>query len=294
MRTAGQQLRELLAAPSIAVVPGVTNAFDAKLAETAGFRALYATGAGIANVLFGLPDIGLISMSEMAVAVRHIVEATSVPVIADADTGYGNHQNVIRTVREFEHAGVAAIQLEDQVEPKRCGHFEGKSVVPALEMVEKIRAFHMARQSRDIVLVARTDAIAVEGLERAIERANLYGESGADLLFVEAPRTVEELEAVPRAVRYPCVVNMVEGGVTPLQPAAVLEAMGYKVALHANLALRAAARAVQLAFQQLLVDGTSIGMLDRLMSWDDRQATVGLSTWQRLDERIASEARGAC
>jgi 2-methylisocitrate lyase-like PEP mutase family enzyme len=294
MRSAGQQLRELLAAPPITIVPGVTNAFDARLAQNAGFRALYATGAGIANALFGLPDIGLITMTEMAAAIRQIVEATSLPVIADADTGYGNHQNVIRTVQEFEHAGVAAIQLEDQVAPKRCGHFEGKSVVPARDMVEKIRAFHRARQSPELLLVARTDAIAVEGLERAIERANIYGEAGADVIFVEAPRTIQELQAVPRAVRFPCLANMVEGGVTPLQAASTLDAMGYKLVVHANVALRAAAKAVDAAFRQLLLDGSSIGFLDNLLSWEDRQNMVGLSSWQRLDQEIAAEAQHPC
>lgn len=285
-----QRLRQLLARPGITVVPGVTDAFEARLAQRAGFDAIFTTGAGIANTLLGVPDIGLTTMTEIVEMTRRIVDAVSVPVIADADTGYGNHLNVMRTVAEMEHAGVAALFIEDQVAPKRCGHFAGKTVVADIEMVEKIVAADKARRDPDTVLIARTDAIAVEGLEGALRRARAYVAAGAEVIFVEAPRDERELAAIPGAVGVPCVVNMVEGGVTPLLPADRLAEMGYRLVIHANLALRAAAHAVANAFAVLRRDGTSAALLEEILPWEERQRTVGLDAWRAAEEEILARA----
>jgi 2-methylisocitrate lyase-like PEP mutase family enzyme len=286
-----RRLRTMLAEPGIQVVPGVANALYAKLAEQAGFEAVFSTGAGIANTVLGVPDLGLTTMSEVVEMTRNIAAAVEIPVIADADTGYGNHLNVTRTVRELERAGVAALTLEDQVAPKKCGHFEGKQVVSIREMVEKLVAATTARSDPDLVIVARTDAIAVEGLERTLERARAYVAAGADVIFADAPATIEELEAIPAGVPgIPCLADMVEGGKTPLVPAAELERMGYKLVLYANLALRLAARAVAHGFETLRREGTSARLLDQMLTWEERQGLVGLPEWEDLDQRIARQA----
>lgn len=286
-------LRAALAAPGLVVVPGVTNAFDARLAERAGFPALFTTGAGIANTLFGWPDLGLLTMTEIVDANRRIAAAVGIPVLADADTGYGNHLNAWRTVQELERAGVGGLVIEDQVTPKRCGHFEGKAVVPVHEMVEKLVAARRARRDSDLVLVARTDAIAVEGFAAAIARARAYVAAGADVVFVEAPQTVEQLEAIPSLVPAPCLLNIVEGGKTPMLPPERLEQLGYKVALYANLALRLGGAAVERAFATLAVERSSASLTGELLSWERRQETVGLGDWQELDASIAAEAASA-
>jgi 2-methylisocitrate lyase-like PEP mutase family enzyme len=285
--SAAAQLRERLAAPGLLVVPGAYDALAARLIEEAGFPAVYATGAGIANAYLGWADVGLTTMTEVRDAVRHIIGATRLPVMVDADTGYGNAINVVRTVREFEQIGAAALQLEDQVFPKRCGHFAGKEVVACGEMVGKVRAAADARQT-DLVLIARTDALAIEGLEGALVRARAYRAAGADVLFVEAPRSVDELRAVGEALRgTPLLANMVEGGLTPLLPAADLEALGYKIALYANTALRAAARGAQQALAHLARAGTSLGAEDLLLPWDERQRLVRLPEIEALAARYA-------
>jgi 2-methylisocitrate lyase-like PEP mutase family enzyme len=284
------RLRRRLDDGGLVVVPGVTNAFHARLATRAGFEAVFVTGAGVANTLLGLPDIGLATMSEILFATERIVQAVDVPVLADADTGYGNHLNVIRTVREFETAGVAAVFLEDQVAPKRCGHFEGKRVVAAAEMVEKLTAAREARSDPDMLLVARTDALAVEPLPAVLERARAYVAAGADMIFVEAPRSEDELAAIPPAVPVPCVVNVVEGGRTPQLPAARFEDMGFRVALYANLALRAGAQAVKDALETLFEQGDSRSIAAGLLPWDERQDVVGLDDWQQEETRILAAA----
>jgi 2-methylisocitrate lyase-like PEP mutase family enzyme len=283
--TAAGRLRALLAGPGLLVVPGAFDALVARLIEEAGFPAVYATGAGIANAYLGWADVGLPTMTEVRDAVTHIVGATTLPVIVDADTGYGNAINVIRTVRALEQVGVAAIQLEDQVFPKRCGHFGGKEVVSRGEMVGKLRAAADARQT-DLVLVARTDALAVEGLEAALARARAYRDAGADVLFVEAPRSVAEMRQVAEALPdVPLLINLVEGGLTPLLPAAELEALGFKIALYANTALRAAARGVQQALTHLQREGSSLGADDLLLSWEERQRLVRLPEIEALAQR---------
>jgi 2,3-dimethylmalate lyase len=281
----GEVLRRLLARPEVLVVPGCADAMTARLAVAAGFECLYATGAGIANGLLGQPDIGLTTMTELVSQLEHICDVVTVPVIADVDTGFGNALNVRRTVRSVERAGAAAIQLEDQVFPKRCGHFQRKAVVPAREMVGKLRAALEARQDDTLVVIARTDALAVEGLEAAIERALAYVAAGADLVFVEAPRDQAELAALPRRIAAPLVANMVEGGLTPLLSAQELGGLGYRLVLFANTALRVAAAAVRDAFAELHTTGDARDLLDRMLSWHERQALVGLPELEALAAR---------
>jgi 2-methylisocitrate lyase-like PEP mutase family enzyme len=269
------------------VVPGVTNALFARLAVEEGMEAVFTTGAGIANTLFGYPDLGLVTMTEIVETNRQVARAVPVPVIADADTGYGNHLNV----ESLEAAGVAAIVLEDQVAPKKCGHFDGKAVVPAEEMVQKLVAARTVRTDPGLVLIARTDAIACEGLDAALRRASLYARAGADVIFVEAPTTRAQLAAIPPSVRVPCLVNVVEGGRTPQLPSDDLEAMGYKVALYANTGLRMAAAGVRRSMRVLRTEGTTAALAGELMTWEDRQALVRLPGWQGLEADIGAEAR---
>src|ERR687894_1384942 len=219
-RNAGpRRLRELLSEPEPVLAPGAYDALSARLVEQTGFEAVYMTGFGTAASLLGRPDIGLLTFSEMVDNARRIAQAVEVPVIADADDGYGNPINVIRTVQEYENAGVAAIHIEDQVSPKKCGHLEGKQVIEASEMVEKVRAAVKARHSEDFVIIGRTDARAVEGMEEALERAHRYREAGVDVLFVEAPQSEEEIAAVAEAFPdMPLLFNWVESGKTPPVP----------------------------------------------------------------------------
>jgi len=278
-------LRARLAEPRILVVPGAADALTARIIEQAGFEAVYATGAGFANAALGVPDVGLPSMSEVIQHAQRLGDAISVPLIVDADTGYGNAVNVVRTVRELERAGAAAIQIEDQVSPKRCGHFQGMDVVSVGEMVSKIEAAVFAR--REALLIARTDARAVEDFPSAIARARRYAEAGADVIFVEAPRTIEELRELPKAIDAPLLANMVEGGKTPLLGAAELEELGFRIALFANTALRVALLAVQEAMAELRRDGTPAALLDRMLSWEERQRLVGLAEYEALERRFA-------
>jgi 2-methylisocitrate lyase-like PEP mutase family enzyme len=213
-----RRLRELLNQPGVVRSLGAHDVFTARLIEAAGLETVFLGGFGAAASLLGLPDVGLLTLTEMADAVRRTAARVNIPVVADGDTGHGDLHNVVRTVREFERAGAAGVLLEDQVAPKRCGHFAGKQVIPAAEMVLKLRAALGARDGPDFVIVARTDARAVEGLEGAIDRANRYAEAGADVCFIEAPQGREELERIPREVRHPLLVNMLTGGVTPILP----------------------------------------------------------------------------
>jgi len=283
----GKILRQLLEESEIIIVPGATDAFIARIIEELGFKAVYVTGAGIANTL-GFPDIGLTTMNEVLERARVIARAVKIPVIADVDTGYGNAINVMRTIREFVDAKVAAIQIEDQVMPKKCGHFEGKSVISAEEMVGKIKAAIEARGSDDLLIIARTDARDVYGLDEARRRGNLYAEAGADLIFIEAPRSVEELRRIAREVKAPLVANMVEGGKTPLVPAKELEKMGYKMVIYANTALRAAGYAVKEALKVLKEKGDTASILDKLLSWEERQNLVRYPYYRELEKKYLS------
>lgn len=239
-----KKLRELLAENKIIMAPGAYDAWSARLIEKAGFPVVYMTGYGVSASVLGRPDIGLISMQEMAEAAKNICNCTSVPVIADADNGYGNTLNVIRTVTEYEMAGVAGIQLEDQVMPKRCGHMEGKQVIPKEEMVAKIRAAVYARKDPDTVIIARTDAVAVNGYDDAIDRAIAYREAGADVIFVEAMQNQQQVENAAKLVKAPLFANMVEHGKTPLDTAENLYKMGFRIAIYPVAPLYAATKAL--------------------------------------------------
>ncbi len=278
-------LRQLLEKPNILVAPGAVDALTGRLIEDAGFEAVYASGAGIANAQFGLPDIGLITMSEMIESIGRIVKAVSIPVIADADTGYGSALNVIRAVQVYEDAGVAAIQLEDQVTPKKCGHFSGKEVIPAEEMVQKIHAAIKARH--EMLIVARTDSLATHGLDEAIQRAKLYAQAGADLIFVEAPTQRDQIAALPKQIAAPLLFNMTEGARTPVIGHDELQEMGYRVVIHPNLAMRIAARAVQSALAVLQKTRSSELLVPSMLDWDERQRLVRLPEWDALDHELS-------
>ncbi|HEU0235842.1 MAG TPA: oxaloacetate decarboxylase [Candidatus Limnocylindrales bacterium] len=285
--SSGSRLRGLIGRPPL-VLPGCADALTARIAERAGFEAVYATGAGIANAQLGRPDVGLTTMTEVLDQVARIVDAVEVPVVADIDTGFGNAINAQRAVRAFERAGVAGVQIEDQVFPKRCGHYDRTEVVPANEFLGKLRAVLDARADPSLVVVARTDALAIDGFEAAVERANRFVEAGADVVFVEAPPDRETLAALPARVPGPLVANMVEGGRTPLLSAAELAALGYAVVLFANTALRVAAWAVRDALGELRRTGDARPLMDRMLSWDERQALVGLDEIEALDARYGA------
>ncbi len=277
-------LRELLRGDGIVVAPGVYDGLSARLARAAGFAAAYATGGGIARSM-GFPDLGLVSMHEVADRLAGIVEHAGVPVIADADTGYGNALNVRRTVREFERAGVAALHLEDQVFPKRCGHYDDKAVVSTAEMVQKLRAARDAAADPDLVLIARTDAIAVEGLAGAIERAHAYAAAGADVLFVEAPESEAQIETIARSVPGPKLINMFEGGKTPLVPLARLGSLGYRIVIVPSDLQRAAIRAMEDVLAVMRRDGNSRAAAGRMATFAEREAVVGTPEYLDLDRR---------
>src|SRR5438094_5679294 len=227
--TPTRRFRELLARPRIIRSLGAHDVFTARLIEAGGLETVFLGGFGTSASLLGLPDVGFITLTEMADAVRRMALRVSIPVVADGDTGHGDLHNVVRTVREFEGAGAAGILLEDQVTPKRCGHFAGKQLIATDEMVLKLRAALDARQDRDFIIIARTDARAVEGIDGAIARAQRYAATGADVCFIEAPESRAELERIPREVKHPLLVNMLTGGVTPILPVAELERLGYKI-----------------------------------------------------------------
>lgn len=283
--SAAGRLRARLTEERPLLLPGCADALTARIAADVGFEALYATGAGISNALLGLPDVGLATMSEIVDQVGRMCDAVDVPIVADMDTGYGNPLNARRAVRALEAAGAAGIQVEDQVFPKRCGHFSGKEVIPLEEMRTKLLAILEGRRNPETVVIARTDAIAVEGAEAAIERANAYAEIGADLVFVEAPPTRELLAELPRRVRAPLVANMVEGGVTPSSSLAELGAMGYHVVLFANTALRASMLAAQSALRVLHEQGDSSSILGDLVPWEERQRLVGKPELDAVERR---------
>jgi 2-methylisocitrate lyase-like PEP mutase family enzyme len=266
-------LRNLLRRDSILVAPGAYDGLSARLVARAGFDAVYATGGGIARSA-GYPDLGLLTMSEIVDRLAVIVEHSGLPVIADADTGYGNALNVQRMMRAFERAGVAALHLEDQQFPKRCGHYDNKAVVPATEMAQKLRAARDAARDPDLVLIARTDALAIEGIGGAIARAHAYAEAGADVIFVEAPTTEAEIEEIARQVPQPKLINMFEGGKTPLVPLSRLQVLGYRIVIIPSDLQRAAIRAMDEVLRVIARDGNSAAMADRMASFKEREAVV--------------------
>ncbi len=285
-------LKAQLAAERIVVAPGVYDALGALVAERAGFSALYLSGASIAYGRFGRPDIGLVAMTEVADTLALIRERVALPLVVDADTGYGNALNVMRTVRRFERCGADAIQLEDQTSPKRCGHLEGKTLVPAAEMVGKIEAALDARSDAETLIVARTDAIAVEGFEAALERGERYVAAGCDVLFVEAPRSRDELAAIGRefGARVALLANMVEGGKTPILPAGELQALGFSLVIFPSALVRAVAHTAGELFESLARHGTTEAFRNRMLDFAQVNELVGTAKMLETGRRYAGES----
>ncbi|OLE02543.1 MAG: carboxyvinyl-carboxyphosphonate phosphorylmutase [Ktedonobacter sp. 13_1_20CM_3_54_15] len=281
------RLRELLVQRDLLVAPGAYDALSARLIAQAGFPAVYMTGFGTAASVLGQPDVGLLTMSEMvscAAALAAVVGDR--PLIADADTGYGNPINVRRTVREYERAGVAAIHIEDQVWPKKCGHMEGKQVIPVDEMVQKIRAAVDARQDPDFVIIARTDANAVYGLEDALRRGRAYRDAGADVIFIEAPRSIEELRAIAQAFPdVPLLYNWAESGKTPLLPLEEIHALGFKLVIFPVSMLFAATQALLDLLEALKQGQTSLAFAERMVTFSQFTDQIGLPEIQALERR---------
>ena len=282
-----KHLRKILTQQRAVLLPGAANALTARVIEDVGFEAIYVTGAGVTNTFLGLPDIGLISLTELANHLSAMRDAVRLPLVVDADTGFGNAINVGRTIQVLERSGASAIQLEDQEFPKRCGHFSGKSVIARDEMVQKIRAAADARVNPDLVIIARTDAIAVNGFEDAIERSQAYVEAGADVTFVEAPRTREQLADIPKRLGVPQLINIVAGGLTPMLELPEFERMGYSLVLYANAALQASVAAMQKVLGHLKANGSLDGVSDQLATFVERQRLVQKPRFDALQKKYS-------
>ena len=282
-----RRLRALLGKREAILLPGAANALTARIIEDIGFKAVYVTGAGVTNTFLGMPDIGLISLTELASHVSAMREAVSLPLIVDADTGFGNPLNVARTIKVLERSGANAIQLEDQEFPKRCGHFSGKSVIDPAEMVQKIHAAVDARIDQDLVIIARTDAIATHGFEDAMNRAAAYIEAGADMTFVEAPRAREHIAEIPRRLTAPQLINIVAGGLTPMTGHRELEAMGFSMVLYANAALQASIAGMQKVLGHLKGHGSLDGISEQLAGFEERQRLVGKPHFDALEKKYS-------
>ncbi len=285
------RFRQLVEAPEILILPGAHDALSLKLVEKAGFQAAACGGYSATASLIGQPDVGQLGMSEMAEMYARLCDSTDIPLLADADTGYGGPTNVARMMRSYERAGIAAVFIEDQVSPKRCGHMDGKAVIPASEMVEKLKAALDARQDEALIVMARTDARAVDGLDAAIERAELYREAGADLLFVEAPLTVEEMRRVCSEIAGPCLANNVEGGKTPLLPAKTLEEMGFAAVTWPVSATYTIAQALGELYATLKRDGTTAAMANRMLNFDTFNELIGLPALRQRESDWQNEAQ---
>src|ERR1700675_1541107 len=277
-----KKFRALVAKPGYAIVPGAYDTLTARLVQLAGFDAVYLTGGGYSRAN-GYPDIGLLTMTEVVQWIARTGEAVEIPVISDMDSGYGNAVNVVRTVREYEKTGVAAFHLEDQISPKKCGHYDGKQVISKGEMIGKIKAAVDTRQDPDLVIIARSDARAIESLDAAIDRVNAYLEAGADVGFVEAPQSVEELRIVGRRVRGPALVNVFEGGKTPMLGANELEGMGFRLGIYPSQTHRAAIRAAQRVLAALKEDGHTTRIDPDLATFQEREDAVGTARWRELE-----------
>lgn len=284
------QLRQLLARPGALMAPGVADALNAKLVRRHGFEAVYMTGAGTTAVRLGMPDVGLLTMTEMVDNAARIADASGLPVIADADNGYGGVLNVRRTIQAYERAGVAAVHLEDQVMPKRCGHLMGKQLVPVEEMMAKIRAAADARSDADFVLIARTDAVAVEGFEPALERALRYKEAGADVLFVEAPSAGELPQIAPR-LKAPLLYNMATSGKTPFLKREEIERLGFKIIIYPNWMMLAAIRAASEVLATLKETGTIAGIAKDVPSFKEFFDLLGMAEVQELEARYGVDEK---
>lgn len=279
------QLREMITRPEILLAPGTYDPMMAKVIENAGFEAVYMTGAGVSHTTLAQPDLGLVTMTEMVAQAGRIVDAVELPVLADADNGYGNALNVMRTIREYERAGVAGVHIEDQTLPKKCGHFEGKTVIPKAEMIGKLKAALDARQDEDFVIIARTDARTAVSLEAALDRAVSYAEVGADVIFLESPLSLEELRRVPAEIKKPLMANMVEFGKTPLLSAAELEALGYSLVIFPNALARFLLRQAMEFLEGFRQEGTTRSQLERMLSFQDQNRMLGLEKFEGLRRR---------
>ncbi|CAE6486826.1 2,3-dimethylmalate lyase [Candidatus Nitrosotenuis uzonensis] len=282
-------IRKLISRPGPLVIPGVYDAIGAKIAQKAGFEAMFQTGYGTSATLFGMPDYGFIGATETVDNARRICRAVSVPVIVDSDTGYGNALSVWKLVSELESAGAAGMFLEDQRWPKRCGHMAGKEVVEKQEYAEKLQAALDARRSKDFVIVARTDARATRGLDEAIERGRYYRKIGADIVFVEAPKTIDEMRQIGKAINAPLVANMIEGGATPLIPSKELYRMGFKIVLYPLSVLYANTFATMRVLKELRKSGTTSKVRKNLVSFDQFNDIVELPKFRNLELRYKSE-----
>jgi 2-methylisocitrate lyase-like PEP mutase family enzyme len=279
-----QALKTLLQRDRLLVAPGCFDGLSARLVEEAGFEAAYLSGGAVARSM-GIPDIGLVTMSEAIERAAQVVSAIKIPIIADADTGYGNAVNLVRTVREFERIGVAAIHIEDQVTPKRCGHLDGKEVVSLPEINQKLAAALAARTDPDFCIIARTDARGVNDMDDAIERAKAFAKLGVDAIFVEAPQSEEELAEIPRRLPgVPLLVNVFKGGKTPMLPMDRLEKMGYRIAIYPSETQRAAIHAMRNALATLKREGTTESIDATLTTFKERDRVVGLDEWQQIEK----------
>lgn len=288
-RMSRRAFRERVEHREILVAPGAYDALTARLVEKAGFNALYLSGAGVSYSTLGQPDVGLVSFGEMVEALRRVAQSVHVPVIADADNGYGNALNVRRTVQAYEQVGAYAIQLEDQSWPKKCGHLANKTIISIKEAVMKIRAAVDAKQDADTLIIARTDALAVTGFDDALERARRYEDAGADAIFVEAPTTPEQMQKICEHVSVPCMANMVEGGVTPLLLAQQLEHLGYRLVVYPNLVTRIVARQVSQALEHLKKAGTSEDLIPKMMLFKELNGMLGIHEIEILEQAYAVE-----
>jgi carboxyvinyl-carboxyphosphonate phosphorylmutase len=278
------RLRRLIQSGKILVAPGAFDALSAKLIEAVGFKAVYMTGFGTAASIYGVPDIGLLTMTEMVENAKRISDSVGIPVIADADTGYGNHLNVMRTVEEYEKAGVAAIHIEDQVSPKKCGHMEGHKLISAGEMVAKIRAAVALRKDEDFVLIARTDAISAEGFDQAIRRGNQYIEEGADVIFIEAPTTIGQMEKIPKLIKGPVLINIAPK--TPVLHYKKYEEMGYSIAIYPPISLTASFVAIREKLRELKEKGFMKEGSHGGVPFEELLDFLGLKKYRDLEEKI--------
>jgi 2-methylisocitrate lyase-like PEP mutase family enzyme len=280
-------LRKTLAAERGVLLPGAANALTARIIADLGFKAIYLTGAGLTNMHLGLPDLGFMDLSQLVEHTMAIRDISNLPIIVDADTGFGNALNVRRSVTMLERAGASAIQIEDQMMPKRCGHFDGQELIPAAEMVNKVKAAVDARRD-GVLIVARTDARAAEGFDQAIDRASRYIEAGADMTFVEAPQTIEELRKIPKLLGVPQILNMVVGGKTPITDRTAAADMGFAFVLYANAALQGAIKGMQLALTQLRDHGSLNEAQGILATFSERQRLVDKPAYDALGARYAT------
>ncbi|MGZ8499267.1 MAG: isocitrate lyase/PEP mutase family protein [Candidatus Binatia bacterium] len=287
-----QTLKALLRRNKLLVAPGCFDGLSARLVQEAGFEAAYLSGGAVARSM-GIPDIGLVTMSESIDRAVQVVAAINIPIIADADTGYGNAVNLVRSVREFERAGVAAIHIEDQITPKRCGHLDGKEVISLSEMAKKLEAALATRIDPDFCIIARTDARGVNGFDDAVKRANAFAKLGVDAIFFEAPQSEEELAEIPRRVpNIPLLVNVFKGGKTPMLPMPRLEQMGYRIAIYPSETQRAAIHAMRTVLSTLKREGTTESIDAALTTFKDRDKVVGLDDWNKIEREFMALETG--